>query len=477
MSTSQDTKLYKVPDPYPLTIAGLIAALGPQAINFGISVGGGETMLIPNLAAQGAVNLFWIMTVSTIVETVIVIECVKYSLVTGRSFFTMTRDIPPRGLFWPWTWAILSILTFAWPFWLGGASAALLKATGGTQESMTFGIKTYYLWCWGALLVVLAVFLFSKTVYGAISKIFQWLMWINIVGIIITVAITAGWDDYRAVLWGYFNFGLASTDKPVSWKYIAALYNQPGGSLMWVSLWALEAGWGMGRYGGKVTGVLRPPEKVNTEILRWDYSDPVEVKKMQGWVDIGKWSQIIWWSILGAMLMTYLYATAGYAYFYKAGIVMSGLEIPIQIATIVGGIFGPIAFAVFLVFVFATLYDAGFAIIDTFVGRTVADAVAVTPKLKDRRPYRFYYFIAVIAVIAAGFYFVTAKEPYALWLFVATSAVLLRSIAAIQILYINTRQLPDPFKPGRITKTILWFTFFTGIAAWALGMYATAMNV
>jgi hypothetical protein len=198
---------------------------------------------------------------------------------------------------------------------------------------------------------------------------------------------------------------------------------------------------------------------------------------MQGWVGIGRWSQIIWWSILGAMVMTYLYATAGYAYFYKAGIVKTGLEVPIQIATIVGGIFGPIAFAVFLVFVFATLYDAGFAIIDTFVGRTVADAVAVTPRLQGKRPYRFYYFIVVFAVIAAGFYFVTVKEPYALWLFVATSAVLLRSIAAIQILYMNSKHLPDPFKPGRITKTILWFTFVTGIAAWALGMYATAMNI
>jgi hypothetical protein len=69
------------------------------------------------------------------------------------------------------------------------------------------------------------------------------------------------------------------------------------------------------------------------------------------------------------------------------------------------------------------------------------------------------------------------KEPYALWLFVATSAVLLRSIAAIQILYMNSRQLPDPFKPGVITRAILWFTFVTGVIAWALGMYATAMNV
>ena len=30
----------------------------------------------------------------------------------------------------------------------------------------------------------------------------------------------------------------------------------------------------------------------------------------------------------------------------------------------------------------------------------------------------------------------------------ATSAVLLRSIAAIQILYVNGKYLPNPFKPG-----------------------------
>ncbi|MGH8246627.1 MAG: hypothetical protein ACREUU_09370, partial [Gammaproteobacteria bacterium] len=167
----------------------------------------------------------------------------------------------------------------------------------------------------------------------------------------------------------------------------------------------------------------------------------------------------------------------GYAYFYKAGIVKTGLEIPIQIATIVGGVFGPIFFAVFLVFVFATLYDAGFAFIDTFIGRTTADAVAVTPGLKEKRPYRFYYFVAVIAVIAAGSFFVTVKEPYVLWLFVATSAVLLRSIASIQILYANTKFLPEPFRPGIVIKAILWFTCVSGVIAFALGMYATYYNI
>jgi len=89
--------LFSVPNPYPLTLAGLLAALGPQAINFGISVGGGETMLIPNIASLGGTRLFWLMTISTVLETVVVYESIKYSMVTGRSFFSMTRDIKPYG--------------------------------------------------------------------------------------------------------------------------------------------------------------------------------------------------------------------------------------------------------------------------------------------------------------------------------------------------------------------------------------------
>jgi len=40
----------RVPNPFPLTMAGMLAALGPQAINFGISIGGGEAYLLPNVS-------------------------------------------------------------------------------------------------------------------------------------------------------------------------------------------------------------------------------------------------------------------------------------------------------------------------------------------------------------------------------------------------------------------------------------------
>jgi hypothetical protein len=454
--------LFSVPNPYPLTLAGLLAALGPQAINFGISVGGGETMLIPNIASLGGTRLFWLMTISTVLETVVVYECIKYSMVTGRSFFSMTRDIKPYG-FWPWFWGISALATFAWPAWLAGASSAMFKLTG---------VATYYTWCAIALVAVLLVFYFSNVIYRSLSKIFIAVMWINIVAVIIVVALIATKDDYLTVLWGYFNFGIAGYPEGLKLSLAAALLNQPGGSLMWVSFWVLEAGWGMGRYTGRVTGVLRPPEQINTDVLPWDTSNPEEVRKMQGWVSVGKWSLILWWSVIGAMFMTFLYATAGQAYLFRQGIVASGLDVPLQMATIVGGVFGPLVFAVFLVFLFVTLYDAEFAIYDTFIGRTVTDAIASTPRLRGRHPYRVYYFIVVTVAIAAGFYLVTLGQPYALWLLVAFLAIIMRSIAAAQILYVNKRHLPAAFKPSVFNQVVLWFTIVSGFLCASIWGYA-----
>jgi hypothetical protein len=453
----------RVPNPFPLTLAGMLAALGPQAINFGISIGGGEAYLLPNISARGTLGMHWLMTISVVLETALVYECIKYSICTGRSFFAATSELGPRN-FWPWFWAVVTILTFAWPAWMGGAVIAAHRFTG-IGNPLPFG-PPHYLWAVIALAAVLVVFYFSNRTYTFLSKFFTVIMFANIVLVLAITLIAAKPQHYWQVLLGYLGITFLAEGYPRALPPTdaLALFNQPGGSLMWVSFWVIAAGFGMGRYAGQVTGVLRPPESITAQEIAWDDRDAGERAKMQQWVKLGGYSLILWWAIIGGIIMTYLYSVAGLAYlhedFLKTGNIPTGVQVPIQMATIAQGVMGPMAGWLMLLFIMVTLYDAQFPLYDTFIGRTTCDAIAVTGKA--RRPYRFYYFVVVTAAVLAGFYLITVAQPFILWIGVAISALVYRSIGAWQIMLINNRRLPDGFKVSRLNTTLLWITVVTG---------------
>src|SRR5215207_2355002 len=343
---AEEQRIHTVPNPLPLTLAGMFAAVGPQAINFGISIGGGEAYLLPNVAARGTLHMHWVMLVSVLIEAVLVYECIKYSIVTGRSFFAATVDLAPRG-FWPWFWAVDAILIYAWPAWMGGAIVAAQRFTGISTQSVFpgVGLPPQYIWAVVALVLVLVIFYFSNRTYAFLARFFTFVMFANIILVLAITLIAARPEHYVQVLLGYTGITFLTQGYPMGpngpllpYTDALALYNQPGGSLMWVSFWVIGAGFGMGRFAGQVTGVLRPPERVTTAELKWDTSNPDEVRKMKQWVKVGGYSLILWWALIGGLLMTYLYSVAGLAYlnnlFLQTGNIPSGVEVPIQMATI-----------------------------------------------------------------------------------------------------------------------------------------------
>lgn len=88
-----------------------------------------------------------------------------------------------------------------------------------------------------------------------------------------------------------------------------------------------------------------------------------------------------------------------------------------------------------------------------------------------RRPYRFYYFVVVTLAVLAAFYLVTVAQPFILWIGVAISALVYRSIGAWQILLLNDRRLPQGFKVSRLNTWLLWITVVSGFGAvgyWAV---------
>jgi hypothetical protein len=420
--------------------------------------------------------MHWLMIISVIIETALVYECIKYSICTGRSFFAGTRELAPRG-FWPWFWAVAAIVTYAWPAWMAGAIVAAQRFTGISTQTVAPGstLPPQYIWAVVALALVLVVFYFSNRTYAFLEKFFLVIMWANIVLVLAITVVAAQPSDYITVLLGYLGILFLREGYPAALPLTdtLALYNQPGGSLMWVSFWAVAAGWGMGRHSGQVTGVLQPPEKITGEELRWDHTDPEEVRKTKQWIKVGGYSLILWWAIIGGLFMTYLYSVAGLAYLHdqylQTGQVPSGVEVPIQMATIASGVLGQAAGWLMLLVIMVTLYDAQFPYYDTFIGRTTTDAIAVNTNWEERRPYRFYYFVVVTTCVLAGLYLVTVAQPFILWTVVAIASIVWRAIGSLQILRINNSRLPTEFKVSKLNTGLLWFSFLSGIlsvSAW-----------
>ena len=222
-ATARDVRpVRKVPDPFPLTLAGMMAMLGPQAINFGISVGGGEAYLLPNIGARGTFNMHWLMIISVVLEGALVYECIKYSMNTGRSFFAATADLGPKG-FWPWYWAIVTILVSGWPAWMGGAVIAAQRFTGISTQSLFPDSKLppQYLWAVIALTLVLVVFYLSDRTYKFLERFFLFIMFANIILVVTITAIAAKPHHYWEVLLGFLGItflaqgvpGPAATDR------------------------------------------------------------------------------------------------------------------------------------------------------------------------------------------------------------------------------------------------------------------------
>ena len=387
-----------MPNPFPLTLLGMMAMLGPQAINFGISVGGGEAYLLPNIGARGTFHMHWLMMVSVVFESALVYECIKYSMNTGRSFFAATVDLSPKG-FWPWYWSIITLLVAGWPAWMAGAAIAAQRFTGISTQTLLPGstLPPQYIWAVIALLLVLVVFYLSDRTYDFLQRFFLFIMFANIILVVLIVAIAAKPRDYWDVLMGMLGITFLTQGgypKQLPLTDALALFGQPGGSIMYVSFWVIGAGFAMGKFAGQVTGPLRPPENVSAEELRWDTSDAGERRKMKQWVKLGGYSLFLWWAFIGGIIMVYLYSVAGYAYlhpeFLRTGKVPTGADVAVQMATVAGGVLGGMAGWLMLLFIMVTLYDAQFPLYDTFIGRTTTDAIAAT-RLRQGRVNDFFH--------------------------------------------------------------------------------------
>src|SRR5688572_27099167 len=112
------------PAPRPRGL-GWFSAIGPGVIVLGASIGSGEFLLGPAAFVKYGLSLLWIVGVAALLQTLLNVELMRYTLATGEPIFTGFMRTRPHPTFWAWFYSILYFLQMGWPGWAGAAAGAV----------------------------------------------------------------------------------------------------------------------------------------------------------------------------------------------------------------------------------------------------------------------------------------------------------------------------------------------------------------
>src|ERR1041385_4928373 len=100
-------------------------AIGPGVIVLGVSIGSGEFLLGPAAFVKYGLSLLWIVGVASLLQTLLNVELMRYTLATGEPVLTGFMRTRPNSTFWAWFYVVLYVLQMGWPGWAGTAAGAV----------------------------------------------------------------------------------------------------------------------------------------------------------------------------------------------------------------------------------------------------------------------------------------------------------------------------------------------------------------
>jgi hypothetical protein len=413
--------------------------------------------LWPYLSSNFGLGIIWAAVLGITFQFFINMEIERYSLVTGESIFVgLARKF---GRFAP-TWFILStLLPWMWPGIIA-SSAKLFAASLGIKYSGIIGI---------ILLVFLGgLFSLGSVVYKTQEKIQKLIILIGIPFIIIITFILAKGVHWQALAEGLIGKGQGYWFLPLGLPLATFLgafaYAGAGGNLnLAQSLYVKEKGYGMGKYSGRITNILKGKKediKLEGNTFECDKKNLGRFKKW--WKRINIEHAIVFWA-MGAFTMILLSLLAFSTVFGHPGV-----ETSINFVITEGAVIGDKTFSFlgvfFLLMAGVMLFGTQFSVLGSTSRIMSENLVLSSPrKFKIKKlPSFFYIFLwiqiaAGITIFALGF-----TEPLTLVVISAVLNAISMFIYSGMVLWLNLTLLEKPLRPSivRIVAVGSAFAFY-----------------
>ena len=442
--------------PAPPTPKGLdwLKVVGPGVIVLGLSIGGGEFLLGPAAFVRYGLSLLWITLVSVFFQTIFNTELMRYTVATGEPVFTGFMRTRPSRAFWAWFYAGMYFLQTGWPYSAGLSAGAIfflvtrrMATAADTATIYNIGAGTFLL----CILLLLAGRRIERTL-----ELLNWVMVVCILGGFLALALwfvpLATWFTAAAGLFGFdraagaFNFLPGDAD----FQLLAALagYSGAGGMVnIALSSWARDKGYGMGERVGYIPAAVGG-HKVKLAHAGFIFTPDAEnMRRWHGWwriVRADQWGVFFAGAMLGMVLPAVLYVTL-----LPGGSNIQGLGISAALAsgisTQAGALLGGIVAVLGAWILFKTQLD----IVESMV-RSLTDILWTgSRRVRDwsRGDVRIVYYAALAVVCLWGIMALRLAQPIILLMLAANVAAVVFTIAALHLLYVNTRLLPPALHP------------------------------
>ena len=445
----------------------LTLVLGPSMIALGVSIGSGEWLLGPMIAAKyGFIGIGWIILVSAVLQTFYNVEVARYTIATGEVPIVGFARTPPGMRFWVSFTLLIIFLAWIWGGWAAAAGQSIFTLfTGRPNTPEELEIVRII----GIALMVLAfcIFLFGKKI-SRTMEIFSTIMVFFILFVLIAIAVIivplSFWvNAFRGMV------TLARPPKGIDVSLLGALAGYTGfasGMNFMLINYYRDKGYGMGHKVGYIAGLVGGKQQevlASGVTFRESAENTALWKRWFKFLLIDQWIVFFIGAIIGMMVPSIL---VWYLSTVPGADVPNISNMPIYAATELGRLYGPFLFYFGLFVGALTLFKTQSTILEMLIRNSTDAAFAMSGRfrefLKDD-PRRFYYPFAIVLVIFIGI-IIHLALPTKLIIISANMANFAAMIFPFVIMYLNSK-LPRPAKLSWwgyiiLILNVLFFGFF-----------------
>ncbi len=425
---------------------------GPGAILVGLSIGAGEIIIWPLIAAEHGGSMVWAAVLGVFLQLWINFEVGRWTIATGETVYTGYSRIW-RG-FGP-IFILLTVVGWLAPGWArasGLALKALLIGPGGWGSDTFWTVVTF---------AAVALILFGpKMVYQSVERTVELLVAIVTIGLILVVIAVGSLDTWKELGSGIINVGYIAEGMTVKRLFIAIVFAGAGGTAnLFYTFYLRDKNIGMGARLPSLLNPLRGRDETISSTGFMCEETEENKRRFSAWWKYIKQDQIIFfWALNTITIMLFIFGAL--AVLHPQGIIPEKGQLIYDEANILKDIWGMPGQFIFLLVGVATLFGTQLALVDG-VGRSISDIIYTNFKGAKKRTLSWWYLLIVGIWIVGGcvITFVMEQLNVSELGFLFNAAYMGGFAMALYVpltLYMNYRFLPKFAKPKTIS-TIMMF--------------------